>query len=336
MTGIEGPQHAEDDDERDREADHQEQARDDDREGGDARDVDRLARDLGQPVGEHRQPQPRGHGGDRDDSPAALGGHHEHHAAQRDGDREGRHEAGERAEPHDAPRGLPAHDVLDVVARAPEHGQAQLQPLEKALPAPPQPAHEEHDAGGQRAADDRRQDGVGDQERDVESRQLQPARRDGHEAPGERPHEQGQAAQGLEQALGDERGDERRIVAVRDPLLDHVELHHVAPARGHHGVEPRAGEVGRDHVSVAQRLGLRIGGAQDVPPAPDPDHLVAVVEQDARDEPPRIDRDGVVQDQAGGVSHHPGDVLDSVDQPSGEGTWQTAQPSPVQTVLVSR
>ena len=57
--------------------------------------------------------------------------------------------------PHDAPGGLPAHDVLDVVARAPEHGQAQLQPLEKALPAPPQPAHEEHDAGGQCAAHDR-------------------------------------------------------------------------------------------------------------------------------------------------------------------------------------
>src|SRR5215217_4294679 len=67
-----GVEFAAEDGERDRERGDAEDGSDAEREGGEAPDVDRLAGELDEAVGEHRDAQPCASRGDRDDPRAAL------------------------------------------------------------------------------------------------------------------------------------------------------------------------------------------------------------------------------------------------------------------------
>ena len=106
-------------------------------------------------------------------------------------------------------------------------------PIADARPNPPQ----EHD---NTARDDRRRDRrqkrVDDDERDIELGQIRPGHRHGNEAVGQRPQYKCHTAEAVEQCLGNEARDQRRVARLGHPAVHHVQLRKVAATRRKHGI----------------------------------------------------------------------------------------------------
>jgi hypothetical protein len=164
-----------------------------------------------------------------------------------------------RREPKHPVEGLPGRHASQVAAWAPQDHDTLGEALAEASPPPPAD-HEEDDRthrGGD--AEPGRELRVLEQPEPVDRRQSPNGVEPGQHAERDRPDEQRDRDERVEDGLDEEARRESRIRRALDPVLREVELHDVAAARREDRVDADAGRVGAEDAPPAHVcLGVRL------------------------------------------------------------------------------